>query len=91
MLGILGADIVGQSLAPEVYLAREIGACYASVQLVVNYAEGVVHEWSHEELADIFFSGSRTVGRILLETLDALPSERHCACADLKKPTLLRE
>jgi 5'-methylthioadenosine phosphorylase len=27
------ADIVGQSIAPEVYLAREIGACYAGTVL----------------------------------------------------------
>ena len=25
------ADIVGQSICPEVYLAREIGACYAGL------------------------------------------------------------
>ena len=35
------ADIVGQSLAPEVYLAREIGACYAGLYFVVNYGEGI--------------------------------------------------
>jgi 5'-methylthioadenosine phosphorylase len=91
MLGILGADIVGQSLAPEVYLAREIGACYASIQMIVNYAEGVIREWSHEEMADIFYDESETIGRILLETLGSLPRERRCSCADLKKPTLLRD
>lgn len=90
MLRLLGADVVGQSLAPEVYLAREIGACYGSVQIVVNYAEGVVEEWSHEELAEIFFGKAGTMGRILLEALDALPSARGCRCAELRKPTLLR-
>lgn len=30
------ADIIGQSLCPEVYLAREIGACYAGLYFVVN-------------------------------------------------------
>lgn len=90
MLKTLGADIVGQSLAPEVYLAREIGACYASIQLIVNFAEGVVPEWSHEEMTDIFYNESSTVGKILLESLDMLPPERSCACRDLKKPTLLR-
>ncbi len=90
MLKLLGADVVGQSLAPEVYLAREIGACYGSVQIVVNYAEGVVAEWSHEELTDIFFGEAGTMGRILLEALDSLPSIRGCRCADLRKPTLLK-
>ncbi len=54
MLGKWGADVVGQSLAPEVYLAREIGACYAGIYMVVNYAEGIITPWSHEELRDIF-------------------------------------
>jgi 5'-methylthioadenosine phosphorylase len=34
----------------EVYLAREIGACYAGVYLVVNYAEGIVSPGSIEEM-----------------------------------------
>lgn len=55
MLGRLGADIVGQSMCPEVYLAREIGACYGRVDIVTNYAEGVVSDWEHQELTDIFY------------------------------------
>ena len=33
-------DVVGQSFCPEVWLARDIGACYAGVYLIVNYGEG---------------------------------------------------
>ncbi|MHB0975934.1 MAG: MTAP family purine nucleoside phosphorylase [Candidatus Aquicultorales bacterium] len=87
---MLGADIIGQSLCPEVYLAREIGACYASMQLVVNYAEGVVPEWSHEEFAAIFYGESATVGKILLEALQTLPEKKSCSCLELRKQTLLR-
>ena len=47
-------DVVGQSFCPEVWLARDIGACYAGVYLIVNYGEGVVREWEHEVLAQIF-------------------------------------
>ena len=42
------ADIVGQSIAPEVYLAREIGACYAGLYFTVNYGEGIRKAWSHQ-------------------------------------------
>ena len=45
-------DVVGQSFSPEVWLARDIGACYAGIYLIVNYGEGVVSEWSHDELND---------------------------------------
>ena len=40
--GLLGGDLVGQTLAPEVFLARELEFCYAGLTYVVNYAEGLV-------------------------------------------------
>jgi 5'-methylthioadenosine phosphorylase len=82
-------DIVGQSFVPEVWLARDIGACYAGIYVVVNYAEGVVEEWSHEELARIFHDDAALIGRILLTALAALPATDDCRCRELRKPTLL--
>jgi 5'-methylthioadenosine phosphorylase len=35
-----GADMVGMTGMPEAYLARELGLCYATVGVVVNYAAG---------------------------------------------------
>ena len=40
--GLLGGDLVGQTLAPEVFLARELEFCYTALTYVVNYAEGLV-------------------------------------------------
>jgi 5'-methylthioadenosine phosphorylase len=82
-------DIVGQSFCPEVWLARDIGACYAGVSVVVNYAEGVVQEWSHSELARIFTDDAPLIGRIVLAALAALPDEGDCRCRDLRRPSLL--
>jgi len=39
---ILGADLVGMTLAPEAFLARELEMCYQPVCYLTNYAEGVV-------------------------------------------------
>ena len=86
-----GADIVGQSICPEVYLAREIGACYAGVYLVVNYAEGIVSPWQHEELSDIFFSEACQLGQISLEFLRHMDLTEGCSCTELRKETLLKE
>lgn len=83
-------DIVGQSFAPEVWLARDIGACCAGVYLVVNHAEGVVDEWDHGELTRIFHDDADLVGRILLAALAAWPHDGACRCRELRKPTLLR-
>jgi 5'-methylthioadenosine phosphorylase len=83
-------DLIGQSFSPEVWLARDIGACYAGLSIVVNYAEGVVAEWDHRELARIFSDDARLIGRIHLEALLALPEDDACHCRTLRKPTLLR-
>ena len=92
MLSNLGADMVGQSLAPEVYLAREIGACYAGIYEVVNYAEGIKDEWDYETFREIFYAEAKRIGAIILKTLsslsDFLPP---CSCQSLRKPTLLKE
>lgn len=89
MLRQAGADIVGQSMCPEVYLSREIGACFAGCYMVVNYAEGVVEDWKHSDLKDIFYNDARIIGEIMLETLRRISLDRPCGCQDLKKPTLL--
>ncbi len=89
MIKQYGADMVGQSMCPEVYLAREIGACYARLDLVVNYAEGVVKPWQHQELKDIFYGQSEKIAAILLETLTKITAGP-CNCPDLRKPTLIK-
>jgi 5'-methylthioadenosine phosphorylase len=38
---MLGADYVGMTLCPEVFLSHELELCYAAVLYVTNYAEGI--------------------------------------------------
>jgi 5'-methylthioadenosine phosphorylase len=85
----LGGDVIGQSLAPEVFLARDIGACYAGVYIVVNYAEGVVREWEHAELKAVFFEESETIARIMLDAIADADLDAECGCTELRKPSLL--
>lgn len=89
-LAALGADMIGQSLAPEVYLAREIGACYAGIHQVVNRAEGVGRDWSHQELKDIFFRRSDTMAGLLILAVSSLSSSTGCPCRSLRKESLLK-
>ncbi len=97
-----GGDVVGQTLCPEVYLAREIGACYAGIYVVVNYGEGVVKPWDYGVLRDIFFNQAASLGRLLLQVLTEIPlngrisgpktnGDISCGCSGLRKPTLLRD
>ncbi len=85
------ADIVGQSMCPEVYLAREIGACYAGLYFTVNYGEGI-KVWSHEDMSNIFYDDAVMIGEILLETIrNTSAQDKRCHCQELRKETLLKD
>jgi len=85
----LGGDIIGQSFAPEVVLARDIGACFAGIYMVVNYGEGIVKEWEHAELRAIFENDAPAIARCVLEVVASADLDADCGCADLRKPSLL--
>lgn len=85
-----GGDVIGQSIAPEVYLAREIGACYTGIYMIVNYAEGQVKPWQHEDLEYIFYNYSTRTAQVIIETFRHLAEKEVCACSDFRKPTLLK-
>lgn len=82
-------DVIGQSMCPEVWLARDIGACYAALYTVVNYAEGVVRDWEHDVLKEIFIEDATVQARIILDAIDAIPDHSGCSCSGLRPPTLL--
>ena len=54
---IIGADLVGMTLAPETFLARELEMCYAPVCYLTNYAEGIT---DREFKAGQLFEGMQT-------------------------------
>lgn len=86
----LGAGAVGQSFCPEVYLAREIGACFCGIYLVVNFAEGVVPKWDYQKFRSLFYSESKKIGEILLDTIKISDENRKCKCSELRVQTLLK-
>jgi 5'-methylthioadenosine phosphorylase len=92
MMKSLGGDVIGQSLCPEVYLSREIGACYAGLYLIVNRAEGIGSDWSHRELKNIFYKEAYNVGKIIVESLKQIKQKHRktCRCSKLRKKTILQ-
>jgi len=79
-----GIDIVTMNLVPEVFFAREIGACYAALELVSNYGEGLVSTaWEGPEAFTEF--RERWCGpaaQAILGTLRRLdPEDETCGCA----------
>lgn len=88
----LGADMVGMTLVPEAFLARELEICYAPVCYITNYAEGV-RELAYEK--GVLFEGTlpadeaKKVSAALDAIVSMLPqlvsslagTERNCPCA----------
>lgn len=86
-----GADLVGMTLIPEAFLARELEICYGAVCYLTNYAEGVV-ERVYEE--GTLFEGMQTSAEkeSVERALEGLPNAaltalklvadhpRDCAC-----------
>jgi 5'-methylthioadenosine phosphorylase len=99
--GLLGGDLVGQTLAPEVFLARELEICYAALTYVVNYAEGVL---DRPYAPGVLFEGLATPEEIervraveaafpdlILRLLPALAAtSRRCPCPRLMERYRLR-
>ncbi|NIQ00805.1 MAG: MTAP family purine nucleoside phosphorylase, partial [Nitrospinaceae bacterium] len=70
---ILGADLVGMTLVPETFLARELEMCYAPVCYLTNYAEGVVpRHFEKGKLFEGMLTDSERVG--VEETLRRFPA-----------------
>lgn len=70
-----GADMVGMTGMPEAALARELGLCYASIAVVVNYAAGRAESATGIKLSDINAVSREALARVhkifdFLVTLD---------------------
>ncbi len=73
MFGRRGADLVGMTLLPEAFLARELEICYAPLCYVTNYAEGVKQR---RFKSGLLFEGMQSDAekKAVEETLDKFPS-----------------
>lgn len=49
MLKVIGADVVGMTMVPELKLAREAGLCYAGAVIPTNLAAGMGEKLDHHE------------------------------------------
>ena len=85
-----GGTLVGMTLAPEAFLARELEMCYCPVCYVTNYAEGVVERpyepgklfegLLSEEEKSAADRAAEMVPEIALEALLQCGSKRKCRC-----------
>ena len=91
-LASAGAHLVGMTLCPEAFLARELEICYAPVAYVTNYAEGVkrlpyrrgtlFEGMLPPSLASAVEAAKNAIPAVALAAAGALAGEeRDCPCA----------
>lgn len=88
----IGIDVVTMNLVPEVFFAREIGACYATLQLVSNYGEGLIHTaWRGREVFKEFRERwCRPTAEALLSALRRIDLENTtCGCDEYRWKALV--
>ena len=88
----LGIDIVTMNFVPEVFFAREIGACYAAIELVSNYGEGLIDpRWEgNTAFRDFQKRWSRPTAEAILHALKAMnPDDDSCGCSTYRWESIL--
>lgn len=84
MFRMMGADVVGMTLFPEVTFAREAEICYANISSVTNMAAGMVK--GHKLTSDELVENGRKSALNIIKIVENLPSKlkysRKCPCAN---------
>lgn len=78
-----GWSLVNMTGHPEAVLARELAICYTSVALVTDLDAGIDAGDGVEqgEVFRVFAENSERMRRLMLETVNHLPTDRSCPCA----------
>ncbi len=88
----MGIDVVTMNLVPEVFFAREIGACYAALELVSNYGEGLISaEWEGATaFRDFQRRWNKPAAEAILHALRAMdPDDDSCGCSQNRWQSIL--
>src|SRR5690349_20264717 len=80
----IGGSVVNMTGHPEAVLARELALCYTAIALVTDLDAGVEgdHGVTQEEVFSVFADNTARLREVLLDAVQALPTERTCACGN---------
>lgn len=82
MARMMGADLVGMTLAPEAKLCREMGICYLPLCMPVNWAAGMTKEMlTHRQTLEGVSLMKGDLVKLLRYSVERFPRERDCPCA----------
>ncbi len=80
---MMGADIVGMTLVPEINLARELGLCYATIALVTDYDVWADHPVTAQQVVETQRRNIEAARGLLYSVIPRIPTVRRCGCASV--------
>lgn len=79
---VLGGDLVGMTLVPEVVLARELNMCYLTISVVTNMAAGMKGEkLTATEVEEMMSEKHEQIANLIACALEEIPQKRSCPCS----------
>ncbi|MDD3400533.1 MAG: MTAP family purine nucleoside phosphorylase [Eubacteriales bacterium] len=69
MMRMLGAQVLGMALVPEVSLARELGMRYASIGVICNYATGISIDFTDQSIDQVADDNKETAFAVAKELI----------------------
>jgi 5'-methylthioadenosine phosphorylase len=85
-LRLIGADIVGMTLVPEIVLARELKIHFASISVVTNLAAGISqNRLTSDEVVEMMKEKNEQIKTVILNFIENLPERFNCECENVLK------
>ncbi len=85
-LSLLGADIVGMTLVPEIVLARELAMHFVSLSVITNLAAGISRDrLTSDEVIEMMHQRNKDIKSVIVEFVKNLPSTYNCDCKEVLK------
>lgn len=81
MMKRMGCDVVGMTGSPEVFLARELEMCYATICFVSNMAAGIQSRLTVEEVVTMARKTLPLIRQVVQGTIKSIPEQRKCLCS----------
>ncbi len=82
MMKRVGCDVVGMTGSPEVFLARELEMCYATICLVSNMAAGMQSRLTVKEVVIMAEKTLPVIRQVVERTIRSIPEQRKCLCSE---------
>lgn len=85
-LRLIGADIVGMTLVPEIVLARELKMHFASISVVTNLAAGISqNRLTSDEVVEMMKEKNEQIKTVVLDFIENLQERFNCECENVLK------